>query len=95
MAAATNVRAGGLVTSTAAEIQLNLIEPQTQPNQEVMVEWVSGSVQFGVYEDTVAFVPQIDSSQATLSAAGDKFIFTINSEFRLRCKGVGTFRISY
>ena len=94
MAAATNVRAGGLVTSTAAEIQLNLLDPQTQPNQKVYVEWVSGSVQFGVYEDTVAFVPQIDASQATLSAAG-LFTFIVNSEFRLRCKGVGTFRISY
>ena len=94
MAAATNVRAGGLVTSTAAEIQLNLLDPQTQPNQEIYVEWVSGTVQFGVYEDTVAFVPQIDASQATLSGAG-LFTFIVNSEFRLRCKGSGTFRISY
>lgn len=98
MAGATNVRAGGLVTSTAAEIQLNLVDIQNDNTAvvEVFIELVSGSVQFGVYENTTVFAPQIDSSQRTFSTAGDKAIFTVYPTiYNLRCKGVGTFSITY
>jgi hypothetical protein len=96
MAAATDVRSGGLVTSTAAEIQLNLVGVIEGTVQNVLCEWVSGSFKLGVYENTTVLSPLIDSGQASLTAAGDKMILTVeNGKFNLRCVGVGTFRVSF
>lgn len=96
MAAATSVKTGGLVTSTAAEIQIQFTDLPIGAAVSVLTELVSGSVQYGVYENTTAFVPQIDASQETVSTAGSKRMFDIqNGIFNLRCKGSGTFSVTH
>lgn len=97
MAAATDVRTGYLVTSTAAEIQLNLLGVIGGTVQDVLCEWVSGTVRLGVFENTTVLSPEIVSANhATLAAAGDKAILRVeNGKFNLRCVGVGTFKIFY
>jgi len=95
MAAATTVKNGENVSSTATEIQLLLTRPYDDHLQYVRIELVSGSVQFGVYADETAFTPRI-TTERTFSTAGDKAVFTVeNGKYNLRCKGVGVFTITW
>lgn len=99
MAASTTVRAGQLVTSTEAETQYTLAEIQSDGAATVTVflELVSGSVKWGVREDTDVLTPALDSNYRTFSTAGDKAIFTVarDGTFNLRAVGVATWSITY
>lgn len=94
---ALDVRSGFLVTSTASETELNLLELQVFNNDQipvVFIELVSGSVQFGVFGK--GRTSQITASHRTYSTVGDKLILTIlDNKTTVYCKGSGTFSITY
>jgi hypothetical protein len=95
MANPTTLVNGQNVTSVASETEYELTRPFDIPFQYVRIELVSGSVQFGVFEKTTVFTPQINTER-TYSTAGDKVIFTVeNGKFNLRAKGSGVFTITW
>jgi hypothetical protein len=96
MANPTSIKNGEIVTTTASETEYEITAPYTTPLQDVKLLWVSGTVQYGVYEKTATFTTQMTATNGSLSASGDKDILTIqNGYFNLRLKGAGSVKVSW
>lgn len=91
---ATTMKAGGIVTSAAGEGEFVPNRPGVNNVCECLIEWKSGSMQFGVSTQGDSNV--ITSGNDTLSASGDKIVMTlIYGVTSLYAKGSGTFRVSW
>lgn len=93
---ATLIRNGEQLTSGASETEYELTPPYSWPTQDVRLDYVSGTVQYGVGEKKTAFTPVITSTNDSLSASGDKAIVTCeNGKFNLRLKGSGVVAVTW
>lgn len=89
------MKCGYLITSTASEQEL-IQDQAVSTNDKIQCHWVSGSVQLGVGDQGGPNVITGDGNYATLTLVTDRVDITVTQGKRsLRCKGAGTFRVTW